>query len=152
MKVLSVRQPWAWAIIHGGKNVENRDWPTKFRGRLAIHAGKQFDIGKHDWQDYLQGEYGEPWASMAQTYSKELLAYRSVVRFGAIIGTVEVYDCVPDTQCDSPWKADGYQFYCWLLRHPVALREPIPMAGRLGLWDIPDSLLEEQRPLRGDKK
>ena len=21
---LSVRQPWAWAIIHGGKDVENR--------------------------------------------------------------------------------------------------------------------------------
>ena len=38
MKVLSVRQPWAWAIIHGGKDVENRNWYTSFRGTLAIHA------------------------------------------------------------------------------------------------------------------
>ncbi|WP_409188395.1 hypothetical protein [Bradyrhizobium sp. RDM4] len=25
---LSVRQPWAWAIIHGGKDVENRSAPA----------------------------------------------------------------------------------------------------------------------------
>ena len=57
MKVLSVRQPWAWAIIHGGKDVENRNWDTKFRGRLAIHAGKQFDISKADFNAFKVGIY-----------------------------------------------------------------------------------------------
>ena len=26
MKALSLRQPFAWAVIHGGKDVENRSW------------------------------------------------------------------------------------------------------------------------------
>ena len=52
-------------------------------------------------------------------------------------GTVEVYDCITDRACGSPWKAEGFEFYCWLLRNPRALREPIPYTGRLGLFDIP---------------
>src|SRR5215472_1457845 len=43
MKALSVRQPWAWLIVNGYKPVENRNWLTKFRGRLLIHAGQRFD-------------------------------------------------------------------------------------------------------------
>jgi hypothetical protein len=40
MKALSIQQPWAWAIIHAGKRVENRTWSTRFRGPFFIHAGK----------------------------------------------------------------------------------------------------------------
>ncbi|MHC4404130.1 MAG: ASCH domain-containing protein [Planctomycetota bacterium] len=40
MKALTICQPWAWAIIHGPKPVENRGWATKYRGPLAIHAGQ----------------------------------------------------------------------------------------------------------------
>jgi len=43
MIALSIQQPWAWAIIHGGKDVENRTWPTKFRGRFLVHASRKFD-------------------------------------------------------------------------------------------------------------
>ena len=39
MKALSVRQPWAWLIVKGYKDIENRDWPTKKRGRIWIHTG-----------------------------------------------------------------------------------------------------------------
>jgi hypothetical protein len=35
---LSLRQPWAWAVVHGGKDIENRVWSTKFRGEFLIHA------------------------------------------------------------------------------------------------------------------
>ena len=38
MKALSVQQPWAWAIIHAGKDIENRTWKTRQRGIIAIHA------------------------------------------------------------------------------------------------------------------
>lgn len=41
VRALSIRQPWAWLIIHGGKNVENRTWPTKFRGRFFVHAAQK---------------------------------------------------------------------------------------------------------------
>jgi hypothetical protein len=42
---LSVRQPWAWAIIHIGKDIESRDWKSnnpnlRYRGRIALHAAK----------------------------------------------------------------------------------------------------------------
>jgi len=37
---LSIRQPWAYLIIHAGKDVENREWPTRVRGNILIHAGK----------------------------------------------------------------------------------------------------------------
>jgi hypothetical protein len=40
MKALSVRAPWWWYILHGGKDIENRDWPTRVRGRVLIHASK----------------------------------------------------------------------------------------------------------------
>lgn len=41
MRVITVRQPWAWAIIHGGKDVENRtrNIAGAYRGPVAIHVG-----------------------------------------------------------------------------------------------------------------
>ena len=44
LPAISIRQPWAWAILHAGKDVENRTWdlPRKFIGRpILIHAGKR---------------------------------------------------------------------------------------------------------------
>ncbi len=38
MKILSIRQPWAYLITRGSKNIENRSWPTNYRGSLLIHA------------------------------------------------------------------------------------------------------------------
>jgi hypothetical protein len=43
VKALTVRQPWAWATIYAGKDVENRRWRTTYRGPLLIHAGKNAD-------------------------------------------------------------------------------------------------------------
>lgn len=40
MKALSIRQPWAWAIVNAGKRVENRTWETRYRGPILIHAAK----------------------------------------------------------------------------------------------------------------
>lgn len=46
---LSIQQPWAWLLVNGFKPVENRSWPTKVRGRIAIHAGKKFDYEGYRW-------------------------------------------------------------------------------------------------------
>ena len=42
MKALSIKQPWAWLIANGFKDVENRHWQRKpgYRGPLYIHASK----------------------------------------------------------------------------------------------------------------
>lgn len=48
-KALSVRQPWGWLIANGWKPVENRSRRTKVRGRILIHAGREFDHEGHEW-------------------------------------------------------------------------------------------------------
>ena len=35
MKALTIKQPWAWAILHGGKDIENRNWFTSVAGGVA---------------------------------------------------------------------------------------------------------------------
>lgn len=50
LPVLSIRQPWAWFILHGGKDVENRCWQhaPKYRGRFLIHASSGCTKAEYD--------------------------------------------------------------------------------------------------------
>jgi len=48
MKAISLQQPWAWAILHAGKDVENRRWNTRYRGPIAIHASAKPQTD-YDW-------------------------------------------------------------------------------------------------------
>ena len=123
MRVLSVRQPWASAIIYLGKDVENRSWPTSHRGLLAIHASKTMVEMSADLASYG--------VSMPS---------RDDMPFGAIIGTVEVVDCVPIERLTSPSRwADGPLIERltspsrWA--DPKPLPTPIFVGGKLGLWD-----------------
>lgn len=43
MKVITLIQPWATLIALGEKQIETRSWSTKYRGEIAIHAGKKID-------------------------------------------------------------------------------------------------------------
>lgn len=44
MRALSLTQPWAWLVVHGGKTIENRVWNTKFRGGFLVHAAKRMHM------------------------------------------------------------------------------------------------------------
>ena len=57
MKAISIRQPWAWLIVHGYKDVENRTWATKYRGPILIHAGKTLDPGFDELCQVLREEF-----------------------------------------------------------------------------------------------
>ena len=89
MKALSVRQPWAWAIIHGGKDIENRVWNTRFRGMIAVHAAGTQESG-----------------SVVPVWGRQPLPEDLV--YGAIIGVVEIIDVVKQHQ--SPWFEGPYGF------------------------------------------
>lgn len=128
MKAVTIQQPWAHLIIHGyfdaqtgavrRKDVENRVWPCNYRGPLAIHAGKGLDYVKTTPRE----RFGLKLWDLA---------------FGAIVGVVEMHDCVPLAKCrDSQW-AEGP--YCHLYREPVAI-DPVPAAGKQGLWTLPPEL------------
>ncbi|WP_153116046.1 ASCH domain-containing protein [Rhodocyclus tenuis] len=129
MKAISIRQPWAWMILNG-KDVENRDWATRFRGRVLIHASKGMTY--EEWQDaweFAQGSGLSPKAVNAGLTSKNIAR-------GGIVGSVEIVDCV--TKSDSRWFVGRYGF---LLRDPEPLPF-IPFKGQLGFFDVPDHLLK----------
>ena len=88
MKALSIKQPWAWLIIHGGKDIENRTWHTKFRGRFLVHAA----------QGMTSNEFTN---AFLYCHDRGLtMPDRDDMLRGGIIGTVELIDSVVTS--DSP--------------------------------------------------
>lgn len=119
MKALSIRQPWAWLIVHGGKDIENRDWSTQFRGRVLVHASKGMTRDEYDsGYIFARGKCG------AFPREEELLR-------GGVVGSVEIVACVIDS--DSPWFVGRYGF---VLRDPRPLPFA-PMRGKLGFFEVP---------------
>jgi hypothetical protein len=129
VKGLSVRAPWWWFILHAGKDIENRDWPTNFRGTVYLHAGKwwQQDEGYADIQAALECCGNRRDAVAASLTFKALQEAR-----GSIVGTVDIVDCV--TRSSSPWFFGDYGF---VLENPVAFAKPAPFKGMLGFFDVP---------------
>jgi len=130
---LAVRQPWAWAIIHAGKNIENRSPVAtrymKHRGRIAIAASKNM----------TQEEYRSAAAFMAR-FGVIAPAAADLVR-GAIIGSVEVVDVVSKSM--SHWWMGPRGL---ILRDPLAC-EPVPSAGALGFYAWKPSGGQVEQPL-----
>ena len=122
MKALSIKQPWIWAILHIGKDIENRDWPTRFRGTIALHASKE--MTRDEYQDAL-------YFIQEATGKFQCPDFEEIVR-GAILGTVGIVDCV--SKSSSPWFVGKYGF---VMRNPRILETPIECKGALGFWDVP---------------
>ena len=125
MKALSIKQPWAWLICAGYKDIENRTWATGFRGRVCVHAGKAVDDSGAIWlwenKEMLgiQGCLGE-WTAICNLWKQ-----------GAIIGEADIIDCV--TWSNSPWFVGPYGF---ILQNPILYDKPIPYKGRLGFFEV----------------
>jgi len=132
MKVLTVKNPWAYLIIFGGKDIENRIRKTNYRGRIAIHCSKNSDKLAY-WG------YGgdDPVLKKAFEEVKEKRAEIEKLN-GHIIGTVELYNCsypaLTIIANDSPW-VEMEAAWNWWLKKPEPLAEPVKARGMLGLWD-----------------
>lgn len=128
MKALSIRQPWAWLILHGGKDIENRIWKTNFRGRVLIHAAKGMTREEYE----AASKY--VWAINPRVV---LPAFDEMKR-GGIVGSVEIVDCVQ--QDDSRW------FSCWYgfkLANPKPLPF-VPLKGALGFFEVDPEVLRQE--------
>lgn len=121
MKALSIQQPWAWAIIHAGKNIENRTWNTHFRGTFAVHASGKI---MRDAELPRRSPQPEP---------EDLVT-------SAIIGFVDLVDVVEEHP--SKWFGGPIGF---VLANPRSLRTPVPCKGKLGFWEIPPKILQRCR-------
>jgi len=90
MKALSIRQPWAWLIVNGYKDIENRSWNTKYRGPVLIHASARAVAP----EDYLE----------ALSISRSLgvhLPGRDEFRYGGIVGMATITGTCESSP--SPW-------------------------------------------------
>jgi len=111
MKAISIRQPWAWLIVNGYKDIENRGWRTKIRGRVLIHAAKTIDT------------------KAIETLERTRHLLPDEFETGGIVGAVEIVDVV------------GYHPSIWfegpkgfVLKNPEVLKF-IPCKGQLGIFD-----------------
>ncbi|MDE5889208.1 MAG: ASCH domain-containing protein, partial [Bacilli bacterium] len=132
MKVLSIRQPWASIIINGYKCYEFRSWKTNFRGKVLIHASKD-----------VETEYLSRFESLGLEYPTS-----------AILGSVEITDCVPVTEEfeDELIKKNelvygatrGRAGYGFKVENIIKFDEVIPANGNLGFWDFytPEEVME----------
>ena len=128
---LSVRQPYAWAIIVGAKDVENRNRACYYTGELFIHASRTEDA------DYVE-EVAERVALHLGISAEQALAqYQRHLQHGrsAIIGSVQMFGCA--ISYDSEWfegpphrrPSLRKRLYGYLLRDAEQFEHPIPAKG-----------------------
>lgn len=117
MIALSVRQPWASAILHLGKDIENRSWPmpAKYFGKkILLHTGK------------TKPRLGE-WTGAL--YEHALTA--TPMPYGGVIGVLVFGASVRDHS--SQWAEPG------LWHWPIVEATPLPFypcKGRLGFFNV----------------
>lgn len=134
MKALSICQPWAFAILHGNKRVENRTWATSYRGPLLIHAGKSrqwFDCDSVGLVSHAAGRHATPNAPG--------------MHFGALVGVARLVACAHVDHMPIEINVGDQRFVegplCWVLDDVREFANPIPWRGQQGLFDVPDEAL-----------
>lgn len=127
MKSLSIFQPWAWLIVYGHKDIENRNWRTSFRGRFLVHAGKKW--GREQREDLARVRAQFPHLTIPDTFD-----------LGGIVGAATITDCV--TRSDSRWFFGRYGF----VLQDSATCPFVPYRGQLGWFDIPRDVLDTIYP------
>lgn len=118
---LSVRQPWAWAIIHAGKDIENRSAPAvrnmgHCRIPVAVHAAKGMTQQEYvDAYDFMRsiGVVCPPAGALLR---------------GGVIGMVQIVDVVSFSKSRWFFGPRGL-----VLRGAEAC-EFVPAVGALGLF------------------
>lgn len=156
MRVLSLWQPWAEFVAQGIKKIETRSWPTNYRGKLLIHAGKN--------EQYLpMRKVGSPQSAERRNIGRDAvraagMQYDTHFELGAIIAVCELVACCAVTNCknengqrllanglETPVQDREYQLgnyepghYAWLLSNVRKLTKPIPCKGMQRLFNYPD--------------
>lgn len=132
IKAITIRQPFASAIIYGDKRIENRGWRTKYRGDLIIHAGKAKPSRSDIQYCVRNGFHYDPTTNPLHDC------------LGAILGIVTLSEVTVGSE--SKW-ANPVQ-YQWVLSNIRKLPRPILCSGKQGLWFPPNSVkLEIQNQL-----
>ena len=93
---LSIQQPWAWAILHAGKDYENRTWKNDFTGIFLIHTGKKIDDdGYEDIVEIME--------------KKKIFDHVGPLPTGGIVGIAEITGVTDNSTSDWFFGPYGYK-------------------------------------------
>jgi len=125
MKVITIKQPYATLIAEGLKRYEFRTWKTKYRGEILIHAGKGIDKEAMKRYEHLNLKYPS----------------------GCIIAKATIIDCIyVDNKIKKELKKENFLVYHGIINNVdwdgygfklenIQKINPIPIKGKLSLWD-----------------
>lgn len=115
LPALSIRQPYAWLVANGIKDIENRSRRTHHRGRFLVHVSLNRSL---------------LFANVAEEI-EELAGFKlpDELDVGGIVGVVEIVDCVRASE--SVWKEKGSWGWVLANAHPLPFR---PCKGALGFF------------------
>ncbi|WP_046233728.1 2-oxoglutarate dehydrogenase E1 [Paenibacillus algorifonticola] len=143
MKAITVWEPWATLLALEEKGFETRGWPTKYRGKIAIHAAKKIDRGACETEPIKStlAKHG---------YTADNLPTGAVV---AIANLSECWSVGEDYESGMPTLYNGAggttkrislqedKFgdytqgrFAWEMSGVTRLQTPIPAKGQQGLW------------------
>lgn len=133
VQALTICQPYAHLIVIGEKRVENREWPTRYRGPLLIHAGKSRTWLEGATDGELREEFGE------------------MPAFGAVVGRATLADCLHidaiqrgEYDHQYPWLREHEHTngtWCWILDAVSRFATPVPWKGAQGLFRVPEAAI-----------
>lgn len=133
LKAITLWQPWASAMAHQLKRNETRDYPTKYRGPLLIHAATR-KPDHYDWDILTYPVVAKALAEKGITDTKDF-------PLGTAVCIVNLVDCVPvDTIRPKlsllELALGNYNpgRYAWVTEFLHYIETPIPMKGKQGFW------------------
>jgi len=132
MKALSIRQPWAWAILNAGKKIENRTWASHYTGPFLIHASKTFD------------NHGYNWLIRFKQWIVPSIPHPDDYEFGGIVGMGKIIDCVSDSYCLSSQEKFWFSGPWGFVLNNI---KPLPFyscKGQLGFFEVNYSVETER--------
>lgn len=138
---ISIRQPWAYAIMHLGKRVENRTWSTRYRGPIYIHAAK--GMKREEYEQFAWWWFHE-FTGHRTTHA--IPSMDSMPR-GGIVARADVIDCIRSQHAlphgITREQGDRYIVPWWQGPYGIVLAkvEPVPFIpckGKLSIFEIDD--------------
>jgi hypothetical protein len=157
-RALSIAEPWAYLIAAGFKQIENRTWRTDYRGTIAVHASK---ATRNCFDEQLIYEVCDLHPAIFKALDDERIDEgHQILHLGAIIGTVDIIDCVDyNGSIDADEVFDRFNYltadgpapelpvgawaegpHCFVLANPRRFARPIACAGKLSLWSLSPDL------------
>jgi len=132
MKALSIKQPWAYLIAAGIKDIENRTWKTNYRGKFLIHAPQKAE--KLHLLELFTANQRALLNNKRDITNHSVLTYIVMRKYllSSIIGECEIVDCIQNSK--SVWAESG----CWhfILKNAMLYDKPIMnIKGALNFWN-----------------